>query len=278
MNERLFVVIFLVLFILGCGVSKNEHQALLKKHEELKTENHLLKKEVTSLKKQIDEIKFGSEKLLIKAKNLFNEKYFQNAKTTINTLLKKHPESKEANEAKRLLAKIENEIKKEATAEKQRIALATKQMKKKYDQIEKITWYQDKSTPSTVSYTQVYLYFGKFDNGILTPTRLVINLNRDIGDSWLFVQNYTFMIDGEKYSISPEFNEIRRDNSSYSLWETCDVPTSRSQVNTVVQALINSKKAILRFNGQQYYFDYTIPESQKKRMRNVLTAYKTMGG
>jgi hypothetical protein len=46
----------------------------------------------------------------------------------------------------------------------------------------------------------------------------------------------------------------------------------------MINAVIESKKATLRFNGRQYRYDMTLTAKHKQALKRVLETYKLIGG
>ena len=80
------------------------------------------------------------------------------------------------------------------------------------------------------------------------------------------MQSATVNVDGENYSISGDWE---RDNDS-RIWEWIDETLDD---RAMIEAVINSKSAVIRFDGRQYYDNRTISAAQKKSLRDVLLAY-----
>jgi len=217
MNRITLIAITTALILGSCGVPQEDFDKLQSENKELK--------------QQLEECQFGAEKLLSQATAFFDEQKYEKCNSEINTLLEKHSGSSEAEKGKELLKKANLELEKIAEAkkkeeaekikkEKQRLANATKKMRKKYDDMKGITWYYDKTSPHYVnSRTNVNAYIGKKDSG--TPfMRLVIQY---VADDWLFIEKYIIKVDGKTYTITEEkYGEIETDNGSGGIWEWLD--------------------------------------------------------
>lgn len=83
--------------------------------------------------------------------------------------------------------------------------------------------------------------------------------------------------DDQRFDIDPDYSDVERDNGSGAIWEWYDYAAERSDVK-LVQAVIASKKTILRYNGQQYYSDREITAAEKQALQNVLDAFVALGG
>lgn len=141
--------------------------------------------------------------------------------------------------------------------------------KTKKDDFNGITWYTHKNEPrysDTRSY--VSLYLGKKE-GEKPTLRFVVNYT---SDSWLFVKNAQANIDGTIVDIPNA--EWHRDNDS-EIWEWIDVIASESIID-LSQQISESKKTIIRFNGQQYFDDYTVTASDKQVLHDGLIAFEAM--
>lgn len=141
------------------------------------------------------------------------------------------------------------------------------QMSKKFDAFQDITWYQSPSSTKYRNANAFYLYFG-VSNGLPANLRLVIQY---YADDWLFIDSAKVNVDGVIYSVGNyiDNNKWERDNDS-DIWEWIDEPlTDRS----LIEAIINSKSSVIRFEGSQYYDTRTISSSQKRALRDVLDAY-----
>lgn len=141
--------------------------------------------------------------------------------------------------------------------------VALSKMRKKRDSFESITWYRDFSSPTYANNSAFYLYFGSEGSTKYTP-RLVV---RYFDDDWLFVNEARVNVDGEIYTLS--CSDWERDNNS-DVWEWCDMPMDD---RGMIEAIIKSKKAVIRFDGDKYYDTRTISSTQKQALRNVLKAY-----
>lgn len=263
------MIVSVAFFVNSCGPSQGEYDAI-------KEENESLKIEVSNLKKEIE----GSNRLLSIGKKYFNEGKFEPAKSTLETLLAKHPDAVESEEAKVFINKSNLEIKKgqelEAAKRKReeqekikRVADATKKMNKKYDELEEITWYKDASTHAY--HTGIHLYFGK--KKVENPwLRLKIKY---YADDWLFIDSFFIVTEGQRFE--KPIAKFERDHGSGSVWEWYDENVSDADL-AMIKAIIKSKKATIRFNGNQYHKDHTITAQEKRALQNVLDAFGALGG
>ncbi len=154
-------------------------------------------------------------------------------------------------------------------AQEKRFARAMASMKTEVDEVKEITWFKHKGTPQKVnSASDVHLYFGEKKKDLL-PLRLEIQ--HVYSGDWLFIQEYTFKVDDQTYTLKPGFDEVKHENDE-RLWEWWDTRLETAQVDMII-AIIKSKKTILRHSGEKYYGDRIISPAEKTRLAEVLTAY-----
>lgn len=158
--------------------------------------------------------------------------------------------------------------------EKQRLADATKKMRKKYDDMNGITWYRDRTSPQYTNYNGFFAYIGK-EEGSNPWLRLRIQY---AADDWLFIEKYIIKVDGRIYTISEEkYGEIETDNGSGGIWEWLDRTVNQNEFE-IIKAVANGENVKIRFVGKQYHKDKTITSKQKLALRNVLDTYEALGG
>lgn len=271
MNKITLTTIITALILGSCGVPQEDF-------DKLQTENN-------ELKQQLEECQFGAGKLLSQATTFFENKEFDKCKKEVNILLEKHSGSSEAKTGKELIEKADIEIEKLAEArknekaekerkEKQRLANATKKMRKSYDDMKGITWYYDKTSPKYVnSRTNIYSYIGKKENS--KPfLRFVIQY---VADDWLFIEKYIIKIDGKTYIITEDkYGEIETDNGG-GIWEWLDRSADSDEFE-IMKAIANGKQVKIRFSGKKYHKDRTVTSKEKIAMKNIIDAYEALGG
>lgn len=272
---KLIVLCFITILISivsSCGPSQKEYDALKKENEALETE-------VKKLKKEIDDLIFGASRLLTKGNNYYENGKLNDAKIAFQTLLNKHPESTEAKQAKNNITKINTELKrlkeieeakrrKEERDKKIRLANATRKMRKKVDELEKITWYYDKSTPDFYV-SGLYFYISKVST-YKPRIRLKVQYR---GDNWLFINNFVIYIDGDEYD---RYNvNLERDARGGKVREWFDKEASENDM-AMARLIVVSDKATIRFNGERYYRDHVITKQEKRALQNVMDAYEAL--
>lgn len=156
-----------------------------------------------------------------------------------------------------------------ANALKQEKLAILKKYKAETDDFNGVTWYKHKSQPR---YTDIRpfisLYLGQKD-GQKPILRFVLNYT---ADSWLFVESAQINIDGTIVDI-PSSN-WQRDNDS-EIWEWIDEYANESYIE-LAKRISKLKKAVVRFNGQQYFDNYTVRDADREVLRDGLLAFDVM--
>ncbi len=282
-SKIIFLSFFIIVMLLsGCTSDQtafrelqNENEALKAKISSLEKDLSNLKKENDSLKSDIEDLRFAPDKLLKQAQTYFTEKKYDLAKNTINTLLSKHSDTGEAEQAKQLQAQIDTAVKKEQEDLQKRIASATNKMRKEIDEVQDITWYYDKTSPKYVNNNGFYLYIGT-QKDMLPSLRLKLQY---AGDDWLFIYEYILKADDKTFSIyATDTDKVKRDAVNGGVYEYLDIPIESYDQYHMIKTIISSQKTIVRYQGKQHIFDKTLTKQEKQALQNVLDAYKALGG
>ena len=155
---------------------------------------------------------------------------------------------------------------------------ALKKLTRKYDEMRGIAWYQHPSSPKFRNSNGVYLYFGKKDDGSVTPLRLVTQY---YADSWLFVRRAWAKADGVNIDLpsgSGRYGNWERDNGSGSIWEWADSALISTSEKTAIRNLAFAKKVTVRYEGDKYYDDKSLSQNQLKAMQADINTYEAVTG
>ena len=153
------------------------------------------------------------------------------------------------------------------------------QYRVEYDKMQGITWYMHNSMPEYID-TRSYLipYIGVSDSG---NAWICIRYNYT-GDDWIFWRNATVMADSKKdYLIPSSYYDIVHDNDAGLVWEWYDdcldynAAMDSSDID-MLNRIANSAETIVRFQGNDYYYDLTITQGDKALIRDVLTFYEKL--
>lgn len=154
--------------------------------------------------------------------------------------------------------------------------ISIESLRKDYDKMNGITWYQHKTSPTFRNRNGVYVYFGKKDNGQLLPLRFVIQY---FAEDWLFVNRAWAKVDGTNINLPQKSGTFgwERDNSGGNIWEWSDKDIRDSEMPSI-KKFAEGKSVTIRFEGRQYYNDKDITPAQLKAMRDVIAIYESQSG
>lgn len=202
------------------------------------------------------------------------DKRLLEAETSLASAIQALPEDEQF---KKLLETVEGLIKEqkrleaEALERERKVALAA--MFVKTDSFEGIDWYYDRATYSSYAGNKFRLYIGERSFG---GPWLRLRMQY-YGSDWVFWETLTISVDGEKFSISPGYSEVDRDNGGGDVWEWYDMAPSPANLE-MIRKIINSNNTTLRFQGDTYHADRVLSSAQKRAFKNVLVAFEALGG
>jgi hypothetical protein len=167
-----------------------------------------------------------------------------------------------------------------ATAAKTKPAPAADPLKglvKNYDKMRGITWYQSPAAPKYRNANAIYLYFGKEDDGSVTPLRLAAQY---YSDDWLFVTRAWAKAGKTRVDIPQKEGLFgwERDHGSGNIWEWSDIPVLSSTDKASVRVLSEATDVTVRYEGKQYYNDKKLSAKQLKALRDTIVAYEAVSG
>ena len=150
-------------------------------------------------------------------------------------------------------------------------------MRKEEDKVRGISFYYPSawkfySNGSWVADQRCFLlpYIGREANQVWM--RMVFNYT---GDDWVFFDRVTVAADEERFNKSFNYFDMVRDNGGGDVWEYIDLDAYDSDIK-MLQAIANSKETIIRFEGDDYWYDLTVKDSDKAAIREALTAYEAL--
>lgn len=157
-----------------------------------------------------------------------------------------------------------------AQAEKEARLVVLSRLKRQVDDFNGLTFYTSRAEPEYAD-TRSYLLPYIATKGSLVTLRVELHYT---SDSWLFVQRARLNVDGEQIDFNVPQSAWKRDNDS-EIWEWVDVVVD-SRMRELLEAVANSKKTIIRLDGQQYYDDFTVSERDKAAIREILLAEEVL--
>lgn len=148
------------------------------------------------------------------------------------------------------------------------LSSATKGLKRKRDDIEKVTFYMP-SGGGTIK-TQVGAYLGVADGGAPYLRMKAVYS----GDRWVFFDSFKIMADDEiVLEKTVTRRDIVRDNSAGSVWEIADYSPSDSEI-LAMQKISRAKAATIRFSGRDRIYDHKVTRAERAALQTVLRAYE----
>ena len=145
------------------------------------------------------------------------------------------------------------------------------------DKVDKITWYYpsawkwyDANTWAADKRCFVLPYLGS-QNG-QTWMRLVYNY---AAYDWVFFEKVTIATDANRYTASFSYWDVVRDNGGGRVWEYIDVAVNDSDLE-MLRDIANSSEAIIRFEGDDYSYDYTVTDADKTAITETVQLYELM--
>lgn len=139
------------------------------------------------------------------------------------------------------------------------------------DKVTGITWYEHTSQPrytNTRSYCLPYI--GKNASNTWMIWRLLYT-----GDDWVFWEKLTFLVDGTKTYKSYAYRDVTRDNGYGDVWEFIDISVGNEE-RKLLESIAASTETIIRFEGDNHYYDLTVSAKDKQAIKDVLAAYDVL--
>lgn len=158
-----------------------------------------------------------------------------------------------------------------ALKQEQAQALLTN-MRVEKDEVRGLTFYYSKTQPY---YADERCYVLPYIGQDSTHTWLCAQYHYMDYDNWVFWTNLTFAVDDQRYYKYFNYFDVVRDNDT-EVWEYVNTADVTEDDIEMFWAIANSEKTIVRFEGDEYYSDFTVSQADKDAIREVLTAYETL--
>lgn len=259
---RLFLTLFLLsVLIIGCTNEKREKELL---------------KKISDIETQLDNCQNGADKLHARIKLAFEKSDYALCKTIYNEMEKRHPNSELLSDVKKIYLKIidiekkkEEEKRRQAEIERNKKLHALNKLKKKYDDVSGITWYEQ---PYFTHYTNTNLtsiYIG--DNG--TSKWLNIRMTYK-GDDWIFFEHAYLSYDGFTKEIQfNEYDDKDSDNDT-AVWEWIDL-TVTTEIENFLHDFAKSNNAKMRLSGK-YTRTRNLTWNERQGILDVLNGFDAL--
>ena len=126
--------------------------------------------------------------------------------------------------------------------------------------------------PSSPRYQDVrdYVTLYLIESGTGQQT-MELFVNYTSRDGWLFVQNASINIEGETSRIP--ISQWFRDNDT-EIWEFGSVRGAAAL--SLASEIAEADRAVIRFNGQQFYDDHVVSKTEKRVIREMLAMWEVI--
>lgn len=149
-------------------------------------------------------------------------------------------------------------------------------MRKISDPVQNLNWYY----PMAFPYYPSYGYWGADVRCFVLPylgiqgdyawMRLVCDYT---SSDWVFFEKITFAVDDQRYYKYFDYFDVVRDNDWNSIWEYVDIVVGDDEIE-LLEAIAESTTTIIRFEGDNYYDDFTVTQADKDAIKAMLKVYE----
>lgn len=150
-------------------------------------------------------------------------------------------------------------------------------MRKEEDRIENLSFYYPKAwrfyaNGNWAADIRCFIlpYLGR--SGDETWLRLVYNYT---DDDWVFYKKVIVVADGERFVQSFKYFDIVHDNEAGDVWEYIDTEVGAYE-EEMLWAIANSEETLVRFEGDDYYHDFTVNSTDKQAIKDIMNAYDAL--
>ena len=95
------------------------------------------------------------------------------------------------------------------------------------------------------------------------------------GDNWVFWTKLTIAVDEERYYRTYSYYDVVRDNQYGAVWEYMDDEVDGWDIE-MLWDIVNSETTIIRFEGDEKWYDHTVSASDKEAIRDTLIIYEAL--
>lgn len=97
------------------------------------------------------------------------------------------------------------------------------------------------------------------------------------GDRWLEVKRYIFMVDDEKYALTPNKPIERKKIDDTTAEEKVEIPVTEG-ILTILRKLLDAKVPKIRHDGEENSVDYTLRGKILESLKLTIAAYDELKG
>lgn len=93
-------------------------------------------------------------------------------------------------------------------------------------------------------------------------------------NDWIFFDKVTFAVDNQRYTKTFDyFDAVHLVGNGKVVEYTNQVDLSKQDIDMLWE-IVNSKETIVRFEGDEFYYDHTITANDKQAISDILTVYE----
>ena len=267
--KKLFIIP-LAAFMVACGPSKEEYNAL-------QQENAQLSHTIDSLNRELDAYKYSPTKLLADAEEAAAKENKAKVNDILSQLKKYHPEAEECKKVQNLRddiiakenARIEAErIKKEK--EKQARLAVVKKMKKKVDDVDNITWYTNPYFTHYIDRTLTSIYIGESASNIWLRLKMSYG-----GDDWIFFDHAYLSYDGNTHEFTfSGYQDKKTDVDGGWVSEWIDINVGSGDL-AFLRKMVDGKSIKMRLSGK-YTKTKQLSTNEVRAIKEIIMAYDAL--
>lgn len=271
--KKYLLLISCIVTLIACTGNKAQYEKTI---TSLRDSVRILQHNIVALNSDLEGYRNSPAKLLASMQRDYSNKSYSALNDTYALLIKYHPESKEVADAKVILDKVAAEQARlaaeqkaaEEKAKQERMKAVTK-LKKQYDDVSGITWYNQPYFTHYNFSNKTSLYIGQSANTVWLRLKMSYG-----GDDWIFFEHAYLSYDGTTVEIPfNEYQDKKTDNTD-TVWEWIDVSVS-PYILTHLRALCNAKIVKMRLSGK-YTQTRALTQQEIQGIKDILLAYDVL--
>lgn len=259
------------IFLIACStiISSCNNGQMERKIQSLTSEVTQLRDSLNKVMPELEGYRNSPEKLCSNIDELYKTGDIYELKSIKDKLEKYHPESKEYTIVKDLVSKYETEQQEKAEAEKKERLQAVSKLRKKYDDINHITWYENPYFRHYTNTNYTSIYIGQDESSIWL--RLMMSYE---GEDWIFFESAYLSYDGNTFNIPFDKYRDKKTENDTRVWEWIDVRVS-DDLLAFLRKMVNGKSVKMRLSGK-YTNTRKLTNTEIKAIKDVLLAYDVL--
>ena len=230
----------------------------------------ILKDSLEQVMPELEGYRYSPTKLLAEAQEAYRNRAVDLIEQFATQIKQYHPQANELQQIESLYTRLVNEINAEKAAEESRRMGAVKKLKKRYDDVSGITWYDNPYFTHYDNTNLASLYIG--ENGY-PWLRLRMSYT---GSDWIFFENAYISYSENTYEIEfDKYRDKKTENSGGYVWEWIDVSVSDGLLSFLRRAVNDGGPIKMRLSGK-YTKTRVLSTKEVKALKDVLLAYDVL--